>query len=262
MVEPNLSYLSISQRERKLLNSLRMKKHREQLSLFIAEGEKVIEQLLFSFELELLLVNESVDPSSTNLLNQISSEKIRSIESKLMRNLSELESRHDFIAIFKKKESPTLPTKINDLCLGLEALQNPGNMGTLIRLCDWLGIKSILCSKGCVDPYSPKVVQATAGALGNVTIYQDIDFPQQLPLLFDQVVGTTLSGSNHLDYTPPSDSTIILFGNEGNGLSDKTLSICKENLSIFPAKSTISESLNVSLSAAILLSHLKQQTNS
>lgn len=256
-----LSFLNISQRERKLLNSLRTKKYREQQGLFIAEGEKVIEQLSCSFELELLLVNESVDISASHLISQVPSEKMRSVESKLMRNLSDLESRHDFIAIYEKKASPTLPAKMEGLCLGLEALQNPGNMGTLIRLCDWLGIKSILCSKGCVDPYSPKVVQATAGALGNVTIYQDIDFTEQLPELFDQVIGTTLNGSNYLTYTPPSDSTIILFGNEGSGLSDETLSICKDNLSILPAKSTISESLNVSLSAAILLSHLKQQTN-
>lgn len=258
MVEKKLPYLILSERERKLLTALRLKKRRVSEQLFIAEGEKVIEQLLQCFEIELLIISECYSSDDFPLIRSIPAQKIRSTSTKSMKSLSLLESRYDLIAIFRMKLPLKAPTKVNELSIGLEMVQNPGNMGTIIRLCDWLGIKSIFCSKGCVDVYSPKVIQATAGALGNVHVYEDVDLIRLLPSCFDQVIGTTLSGKNYLEYTPPTPSTILLFGNEGNGLSDEVLSICDHNLSIPAAESAISESLNVSLSAAILLSHFNQ----
>lgn len=258
MVGQGFSKVNLSQKERKLLTSLRIRKFRDQFSMFIAEGEKVIEPLLSSFEVELLLINESIEPPYPIFTKHIEGDKIRYAQPKQMKELSEMESRHDYMAIFHKKAAPTLPNNFDSICVGLEELQNPGNMGTLIRLCDWLGIKSILCSKGCVDVYSPKVVQATAGALGNVEVYEDINFAKDLANRFDTVLSTTLDGRNYLDFVLPSPSTIFLFGNEGNGLSPEALSSSHISLSIPPSSTTLSESLNVSLSAAILLSHFKQ----
>lgn len=259
MVEQGFSKINLSQRERKLLTSLRIKKYRDQFSMFIAEGEKVIESLLPCFEVEFLVINASIEPPYPAFTQHIEADKIRLVHSKQMRELSEMESRQDYIAILRKKQSPTLPDKFDSICVGLEELQNPGNMGTLIRLCDWLGIKSILCSKGCVDVYSPKVVQATAGALGNVDVYQELDLNVLLPNHFETIIGTTLSGADYFDYSLPNRSTIFLFGNEGNGLSEELLSICHTALSIHPSPTTLSESLNVSLSAAIILSHFNQK---
>lgn len=255
MVEEAIFPIALSNKERKLITSLKFRKYREEHRSFIAEGEKVIEQLLPNFDLQLLLVHESVELSSVSLLNKVDSRKVRTVDSKTMRSLSELESRHDLIALFSKKDAPQLPTSIQGLCLGLEEIQNPGNMGTLIRLCDWLGVEAIFCSKGCVDIYSPKVVQATAGALGNVKVYEEVDFTSELPKLFDQIIATSMEGANYKEVILPSKDAIIIFGNEGSGIKESTLSMCTSTLSIPPATSTISESLNVSLSAAIILSH-------
>lgn len=260
MVDKALFPLNLSQKERKLITSLKFRKYREEHSSFIAEGEKVIHQLLPFFDLQLLIVNKSLDHLQVPLIREVDAQKLRVVDSNTMKTLSDLESRQDIIALFSKNNAPSLPNNPHGICVGLEEIQNPGNMGTIIRLCDWLGIEALFCSKGCVDIYSPKVVQATAGALGNVTIYENIDFKSDLPKLFEQIIATSMEGKNYkeasLSKDNAQDNAIIIFGNEGNGIKESTLSICTSTISIPAGANTISESLNVSLSAAIILSHI------
>lgn len=237
---------SLSERERKIISSLRLSKKRSEEKLFVAEGVKTIELLLSHYRLRWI-----ISPNTELLVGMESEARLASEQE--MKKLSSLESRQELIAVFDIPEVP--PFAPSGLTVALEEVQNPGNLGTIIRLCDWLGIKNILCSKGCVDPYNPKVVQASMGALGNVNIYQDIDLIKVLPQHFRNIITTTMDGQDYRTVSIPSDS-VIIFGNEGSGISSDLLSIANSRITIPRAESSISDSLNVSLSAAILLSSL------
>lgn len=238
----------LSERERKVITSLSLSKKRYIEKLFVAEGVKTIELLLPHFELHWIV------SSDAKLLLDFGS-KSRLVDEREIKKISSLESRQQLIAIFEiPDEQPFIPT---GLTIALEEVQNPGNLGTIIRLCDWLGIKNILCSKGCVDPYNPKVVQASMGALGNVNIYQNIDLVRFLPEHYSDIIATTMDGQDFRNALTPSNS-VIIFGNEGNGISKELLDISTNRITIPRADSSISDSLNVSLSAAILLSSLSK----
>ncbi|MBR8765720.1 tRNA (guanosine(18)-2'-O)-methyltransferase [Porphyromonas levii] len=235
----------LSERERKIVTSLRLAKKRSEERLFVAEGAKAIELLTPSFQLRWMIAS---DPT---LLIGVGKEA-RLTSQQEMKKLSSLESRHELIAVFELPSEPPF-TASGLITVALEEVQNPGNLGTIIRLCDWLGIKNILCSKGCVDPFNPKVVQASMGALGNVTIYQNIDLPEFLPSHFSNIITTAMDGQDYRTAVIPPNS-VIIFGNEGSGISSELLSIANNRITIPRAESSISDSLNVSLSAAILLS--------
>ena len=142
---------------------------------------------------------------------------------------------------------------VTGLAVALEEVQDPGNLGTIIRLCDWLGIQHLFCSKGCADPFNTKTVQASMGALGNVTIHEEVDLLHYLPHHFDIIMATAMKG---VDYRKASvgksDRAVLLLGNEGRGLSEELLQIATTCLTIPSAPSAVSDSLNVSISAAIL----------
>lgn len=245
---PEETIKQLSERERKIITSLRVTKKRDEEKLFVAEGIKTIELLLPYFELRWM-----VSPKSELLVGH--GTKARLVNEREMKKLSSLDSRQELMAVFDIPEDK--PMLLSDLTVALETIQNPGNMGTIIRLCDWLGIKNILCSSGCVDPYNPKVVQASMGALGNVNIYQNIDLQSFLPQHFSHIISTTMDGQDYRSISIPSDS-VIIFGNEGSGISNELLKISNCRITIPRAESSISDSLNVSLSAAILLSSLSK----
>ncbi|MDD7438360.1 MAG: RNA methyltransferase [Bacteroidales bacterium] len=234
----------LSERERKIITSLRLSKKRSEERLFVAEGIKTIKLLLPQFNLRWMI------SSNAELLTNRAFEA-RLVGQQEMKKLSSLESHQELIAVFEIPSEQ--PFVASGLTVALEEIQNPGNLGTIIRLCDWLGIKNILCSGGCVDPYNPKVVQASMGALGNVNIYQNINLIRFLPQHFSNIIATTIDGENYRKATIPSDS-VIIFGNEGSGISVELLKISNNHITIPRAESSISDSLNVSLSAAILLS--------
>lgn len=249
------TFQRLSQKELKLYSSLKMKKYREQYGMFVAEGQKVVEETISLFEVVAVL--SSSDATLNDLKRRCSFEdsKIRLTEEREMDRLSALDKGRDLIAVYKIPEAPRITEELG-LCVALDAVQNPGNMGTIIRLCDWLGIRHLLCGEGCVDIYNPKVVQATAGALGSVVVHENVSLKEVLPQHFKTICGTKMEGTT-ISKAPQynlDSSVCVLFGNEGHGISLELQNICTNFYSIPAAASSTTESLNVGISAAIILS--------
>lgn len=248
----DMGVLAVSNRERKLITSLRIKKYRDLEELFVAEGNKVIEPLLANHTPRLVVSSEPRSVSS------VPAELLRSADESQLKAMSSLQTPPTSIAVFEQPKEPTpYPPLSASVVVALDAIQNPGNLGTIIRLCDWLGIRHLVLGSGTVDPYSSKVVQATAGALGAVHLYPNVDLTDYLSTLDEgvRVVGTALDGVE-VAGMGSSDRSVVLFGNEGHGLSAPLLAACSELIHIPAAPGSVSESLNVSISAAIILSKI------
>lgn len=248
---PSQSIKGLSERERKVVGSLRYAKYRAEEGLFVAEGLKSVALLLPQFRLKWLLFSGETVPF------EVDQESCRACTPQELKKLSTLQSRQELMAVFHTPETPALPTDFGGLSVALEEVQDPGNLGTIIRLCDWLGIEHLFCSKGCADPFNPKTVQASMGALGNVAIHQEVDLLRFLPDHFNRIMATAMAGTDYRDITVErGDRAVLLLGNEGRGLSEELLQIATTCLTIPSAPSSVSDSLNVSISAAILLSNL------
>jgi TrmH family RNA methyltransferase len=249
----------ISKNKIKFIQSLSRKKEREETGLFIAEGEKLI--------LELLKANYHFDSIVTtkeelHFEHQLKSKVLFSSEDE-MKKISLLKNPSPFLAIVKQPKKRDIPSPLPpDLILALDNLQDPGNMGTIIRLASWFGVSTIVCSEDCVDYYNPKVVQATMGALAHVGIFYT-RLPEFLSLATAKnrtIYGTFPEGDNI--YSSPLESNgIIVLGNEGKGISDKVKEQVTQKISIpsFKGGDVTVESLNVSIAAAIVCSEFRRR---
>lgn len=235
----------ISKAQIKWVRSLQQKKTRDELGLFVAEGDKCINDLRGAFELELLITSENA--TSTEIAQ-----------------MSSLRTPQGTIAVFKK--NATCPISIGDsqLILALDGIQDPGNLGTIIRTCDWFGIHDILCSHDTADCYNPKVVQATMGALARVKLHY-VDLPQVLTEIKTQgtpLYGTLLEGINmyQSNAIPDKQHGVIIMGNEGNGISQLVRKMVTHPLLIpsYPTGEITSESLNVGIATAIILAEFRR----
>jgi TrmH family RNA methyltransferase len=241
----------VSKNQIKLITGLHQKKQRFANQLFFAEGVKVIQELLQSnFELEHLYTTlndfETVQSSKRTLINEQELKKI-----------SALATPNSCLAVFKIPAE----NKIIDsgLIIVLDDIRDPGNLGTILRLCDWFGIKQIICSKETVDIYNPKVVQATMGSIARVNVnYIDLKtFITQTKL---PVFGTFMDGNNIYQSNLPQNG-IIIMGNEANGISAEIEKIVTSRISI-PRFGELqkTESLNVATATAIILSEFKRNS--
>lgn len=239
----------ITKNQIKLISSLHQKKHRLVHNLFFAEGVKVIQELLDSnFELEHLYITEVI-------FEDIEFSKKTIISDSDLKKISALATPNNCLAVFKI--STTKPISENGLIVALDDIRDPGNLGTIIRLCDWFGINQLICSKETVDVYNPKVVQATMGSISRVAIsYIDLnDFITQTKL---PVFGTFMDGATIYKEKLPTEG-IIVMGNEANGISKNLEKIIKNRLSI-PRFGNLqqTESLNVATATAIVLSEFRR----
>lgn len=238
----------ISRNQVKLIQSLSQKKYRQNHELFVVEGVKGVQEFLkSSFLLHSLY---TTDPSIFD-----SSNDVIVINDDTLKKISTLKTPNKVVAIFKMPK----PKPINEekLIVALDAVNDPGNLGTIIRLCDWFGIQELVCSQQTVDCYNTKVVQATMGSLTRVNINY-VDLPEFLLQTQLAVFGTYMDGDNIYKLALP-ESGILVMGNEANGISDTVSKIVTSRLAIprFGAlKST--ESLNVATATAILLSEFKR----
>ena len=239
----------LSERESKLIRSLRLKKNRDASRLFVAETVKVVEEMLPYFDTELLLVT-----APTEL--PVEESKVRLVTEREMKRVSQLDCPSDCLALLRIPEAETV-VRLEGLVVALDEVQNPGNIGTIIRLCDWLGIGTLLMSRGCADPYGAKVVQSTAGALGALTIHYDIDLAHTLSGYDGAIIAADLDGEPIGQASVPREA-VVLFGNEGHGFSPEVKSLCTETILIPKSSSAAGDSLNVAISAAIILSHFSQ----
>ena len=236
----------LSKAQVKWVRSLQQKKQRDAEAVFVAEGEKCIGELMGAFELVLLA---TPDNATAVEIEQMSS----------------LRTPQGQIAVFRKPLSATHYPLSNTLLLALDGVQDPGNLGTIIRTCDWFGVHNILCSRETADCYNPKVVQATMGALARVRVHYIDDLPATLAALQQQgypLYGTLLDGQNMYHEGAISDKQkgVIIMGNEGNGISSEVRSLITHPLFIpsYPADAETSESLNVSIATAIVLAEFRR----
>ena len=231
----------ISKNKIKYLKSLELKKFRDQHGVFVAEGPKVVNDLKSHFQLVELLEGEDAD------------------------RVSFLDTPQHVFAVFRQAAETAIPSPHDHLMLALDDVQNPGNLGTIIRLADWFGITHILCSQGCADIYNPKVVQATMGALARVQVHE-VDLPQTIIDLQSKsdgtfpIYGTFLDGEN-IYRSSLQPHGLIVMGNEGHGISPHVASLVTHKLLIpnYPQGRETSESLNVAIATAIVCSEFRRR---
>lgn len=241
----------LSKNQIKLISSLQQKKYRFANQLFFAEGIKVIQELVKSnFELEHLYTTQED-------FKEIRSDKRTRITESELNKISALSTPNTCLAVFKIP----LESKSADsgLILALDSVRDPGNMGTILRLCDWFGIKQLICSKETVDIYNPKVVQATMGSIARVNVnYVDLKtFIEKSKL---PVFGTFMNSEN-IYKTTLSQEGIIVMGNEANGISESIEKLVTKRITIPRFGDVqITESLNVATATAIILSEFRRQS--
>lgn len=248
----------ISKAKIKLIRQLSTKKGRSEAQAFLGEGPKVVGDLLKSFHARFVI-------ATTEWLNQHSfqsdTELITATQDEL-RRASLLMAPQEVLAVFDLPAAETEPAiASNDLTLALDGVQDPGNVGTIIRLADWFGIKNIFCSPDTADAFNPKVVQATMGSLARVSLcYTDLtrlldQRPEGLP-----VYGTLLNGRN-IYKTDLQPFGIIVMGNEGKGISEAVRNRLTHALLIppYPGDRTTAESLNVATATAITLAEFRRR---
>ena len=300
----------ISKAQVKFVRSLQLKKVRDAEGLFVAEGEKCVEELRRGFELVYYIqtglrpdrvqtAEKPTDRPACGLIEDrpASPDRILLATPAEIEQMSSLKTPQGVIGVFKKR--PTQPPHEgeekgkeveDDLILVLDGVQDPGNLGTIIRTCDWFGVHEIVCSKDTADCYNPKVVQATMGALARVKV-RYLDLPQWLEGIRNQesgirIYGTLLDGKNMYEVLgngglmngdaakplnggltqtglrPDRVLTIIIMGNEGNGISAEVRKFITDPIYIptYPNKETsdVVESLNVSIATAIVLAEFRR----
>ncbi|MFN3951542.1 MAG: TrmH family RNA methyltransferase [Thermaurantimonas sp.] len=242
--------MALSQKEIKLIRSLHFKKYRKQYNLFVAEGKKLVEDLLQS------------DLRPFRLLTTLPTEVLtyELIDERIMKSLSKFESPSTHMGVFHMPPLYTLETFRPKRFFALHALQDPGNLGTILRSLDWFGPIPVVIFTGTVDPFSPKVVQASMGSVGRVpmiksdysTLHQYLK-KEKIPLIAAHMSGRPIAKCS-LD-----DRLCLVIGNEGQGLTDFPL-LPDEVISIPPSPHTKAESLNAAVSVGILAYHLFSTT--
>lgn len=244
----------LTKRQVKLIHSLSRKKIRDAEGCFIAEGHRAVDDFLTFCPCRLLAATPEYIATRKfpNGLIPIS------ITPRELHDISQQKTPQDVVAIF---EQPThkVPTTINDLTLALDCIQDPGNMGTIIRMADWMGIRHIFCSPDTVDIYSPKVVQSTMGALSRVAVHY-LPLSTFLAKAKVPIYGTFLEGTS-LYSTPLKGCAIVVMGNEGNGISTEIEQYVSDKIHIptFAKNKECVESLNVGVAAAIVCSEIRRQ---
>ena len=237
----------LSKRDIKLIKSLRLKKHRLTNKLFVVEGKKSISEFIQSnFSLFKLF---SIDQQYFNLESK--STQITELD---LKRISFLTNPDDHLAIFRIPEKKIIDE--SKLLLGLDGINDPGNLGNIIRTCDWYNITDIICSNNSVDCFNPKVVQSAMGSLSRVNITY-LDLKKYLSSKSFNKIGTFLNGESIFETKINFDKGILVFGNEANGISYKVENELKQKVTI-PRNSSKNypESLNLSNSVGIILSQL------
>jgi TrmH family RNA methyltransferase len=234
----------VTKAEKKHIKQLQNKKYRKEYGEFIVEGGKSIKDFIQAGFIPVHIYGISVFMEREKFQFPVSI-----IDTQTLRQISFLKNPKDAVAIFKIPPYQDLPCE--KLIIALDNIQDPGNLGTIIRTADWFGIRHIVCSKDTVDCYNPKVVQATMGSLANVKIHYTglKEFLQQTSL---PVFGTFLEGDN-IYQTKLPDEAVIVIGNEGNGIRNEIKKLINTKLYIPKQAGSKAESLNAAVATAIVV---------
>lgn len=252
--------MALSKNRIKYIRSLEQKKHRKAEGVFLAEGPKLIDELLGNFSCPLLIATDEWLSAHSH----IKADEVIEVTEEELARASLLCTPQQVLAVFRQpKETEDLSLPTRSLCLALDGVQDPGNLGTIIRLADWFGIEHIFCSQDTVDVYNPKVVQSTMGAIARVAVHYI-----SLMALIENITaktpiyGTFLDGQNiyeqHL-----SKNGLIIMGNEGNGIKEEIKNLVNHKLYIpnYPTERDTSESLNVAIATAIVCAEFRRQAS-
>lgn len=253
----------ISKSKIKYIHSLELKKNRDTKGLFVAEGPKVVGDIAVCHpdKLRMLVASEKWIESMKNKIDFSKCELIIVSDDELSK-ASFLCHPQQVLAVFEKFDDiPQICNKDDALTLMLDGIQDPGNMGTIIRIADWFGIENIVCSCDTVDIYNPKVVQATMGSIARVNVtYTDLNvfldnLPQGTP-----IYGTLLEGKN-MYKTKLTRGGVIIMGNEGKGISNIIRKRITHSLRIpsYPESRDTAESLNVAIATAVICAEFRRE---
>ena len=252
----------ISKNTIKLIKSLSVKKYREKEGLFLVEGNKMVTEALFSgYKVKNLIATpEFLLTLKTGVNHAI---EIIEASQEEIKKASLLKNPQNSIALCEIPENENLPENIsNGLTLYLDGIQDPGNLGTIIRMCNWFGIGFIFCSPDTADIYSPKVVQASMGSIFRTTLcyIPAKQFFQKENFMNIPVFGAFLNGNNIYTENLPANA-ILVVGNEGNGIRKEVEPFINKKITIpdFTQNNTSAESLNVAMATGIICAEFKRQ---
>jgi TrmH family RNA methyltransferase len=249
----------ISKAKIKLIQSLKYKKYREKHGVFVAEGVKTIKELL----------NSNIKVSEIFGLKEIfqeinfqPGEEITELNENELKKISFLSTTANVLGIFEIPDYDISTSFQTDFIIALDGVQDPGNLGTIIRLADWYGLEKIVCSQNCVDVFNPKVIQSTMGSIARVKVFY-IDL---LPFLTQAkknrytIYGSFMAGES-IYSTSFSDRKILIMGSEGKGISNEVKKFVEKKISIpsYFEGNNGPESLNVAIASAIIISEMRRK---
>jgi TrmH family RNA methyltransferase len=252
----------LSKSELKEISSLLLKKNRISKNIFLADGKKsVYEGLNSRFTCRMIFVNTEFAESDTYIFSKAKKEKIRIeiLKNSEFNKIIDTVTPQGIAAIFEIPKRTTEVIKSGSIIVALENISDPGNLGTIIRTCDWFGIENILLSENCADLYNPKVVRSTMGSVFHVNAIEDKNFYSTLAELQANgfmLLTAHMSGKNIFTYKRKS-RLVLCFCNEANGPSEKLKELSNDYLNI-PSKGK-AESLNVANAAAIIIAMITNQ---
>ena len=234
----------LSNKQKKYVNALKLKKHRIEQAAFVVEGEKMVKELL----------NSNVEVTHVFGTESIDTPHFIAVTEKELAAISSLKTPHKFLAVARQNTAPSIA--VDHFTIALDNIQDPGNLGTIIRIADWFGIKHIVCSLNSVDVFNPKVIQATMGSLFRVHVHY-----VNLLHFFNQhkglnVYGAVLNGKNIYKTTLEQNNTVLLMGNESKGISENLKPFITHPISI--PQFGGAESLNVAAATAILCAEYRR----
>jgi RNA methyltransferase, TrmH family len=254
--------MSISKNKIKMIRSLGDKKNRDELGLFIAEGGKIVHEMLqSSYPVDILLAGEAWIKANESKLTQV--KEVYAVDEDIFKKVSQQSTPGDVLVVVRKsKITVNVDTIHSQLSLVLDDIQDPGNLGTIMRIADWFGIPHVICSENTVDIYNPKVIQSSMGAFLRVkSIHYNLDnFFKQAAIPGFDIYGTFLDGKNI--YNEKVNTTgIIIMGNESKGINPKLMKYINRKLMIpgFPPKLQGAESLNVSVATGIICAEFRRR---
>lgn len=235
----------------KYIQSLSQKKLRDEEGVFVAEGPKIIEELLAAGNTD--LVQLYAESSWIEKHPSLPQNSVQTVSSGELERISFLQTPHQVLGIFRKPVFPTGLTLRNKISLMLDTIQDPGNLGTIVRCADWFGISTVICSRDSADVFNPKVVQSTMAGIARVRVLYE-DLPSFLQTHADiPVYAATLNGTS-LPKVGQLQEGILLIGNESKGISEELLEMSRHKITI--PRVGKAESLNAAVAAGIILSHI------
>lgn len=240
----------VAKSQLKLIKKLHQKKYRTENNLFFVEGIKVVDELLSARYKPFLVL------AISDYLNHFSRAcEVQEISAQELAKISALKNPNGVLGVFHQPKFK--PLEINDWVVALDTVQDPGNLGTIIRLCDWYGVRDLVCSTYTVDCYNPKVLQATMGSIARVNVHY-IDVEPFLKESNKTVYGAFMDGDSVYgeNFDEPG---ILVMGNEANGISESLKKYISKKLAIPQFGAASAESLNVAMATGILLNEIRRR---